>query len=115
MLVRLAEVNFINDKAGKPVGIQQHIGRRAIAAFGNSDGDFEMLAWTSKAPEPKAAADRIRTDSHVVTVSDVRPATKPRDIESACEGQATTIVVCNSCAPANGLAAKGNRGHDARE
>lgn len=69
----------------------------------------------SKAPEPKAAADRIRTDSHVVTVSDVRPATKPRDIESACEGQATTIVVCNSCAPANGLVAKGNRGHDARE
>ncbi len=45
-LVRLPELNFIDDKAGKPVGIQQHIGRRPLAAFGNSDGDFEMLEWT---------------------------------------------------------------------
>jgi phosphoserine phosphatase len=49
VLVRLPELNFINDKAGKPVGIQQHIGRRPIAAFGNSDGDFEMLEWTTSA------------------------------------------------------------------
>ena len=47
MLVRLPELNFIDDKAGKPVGIQQHIGRRPILAFGNSDGDFEMLEWTT--------------------------------------------------------------------
>ena len=47
VLVRLPEINFIDDKAGKPVGIQQHIGRRPIAAFGNSDGDFEMLDWTT--------------------------------------------------------------------
>jgi phosphoglycolate phosphatase-like HAD superfamily hydrolase len=46
VLVRLPEVNFIDDKAGKPVGIQMHIGRRPIAAFGNSDGDKEMLEWT---------------------------------------------------------------------
>jgi phosphoserine phosphatase len=46
VLVRLPEINFIDDKAGKPVGIQQHIGRRPIAAFGNSDGDREMLEWT---------------------------------------------------------------------
>ena len=44
-LVRLPEVNFIDDKHGKPVGIQQHIGRRPIAAFGNSDGDQQMLEW----------------------------------------------------------------------
>jgi phosphoserine phosphatase len=50
VLVRLPEINFVDDKAGKPVGIQQHIGRRPIAAFGNSDGDFEMLAWTTSAP-----------------------------------------------------------------
>ena len=50
VLVRLPELNFINDKSGKPVGIQQHIGRRPIAAFGNSDGDFEMLEWTTRAP-----------------------------------------------------------------
>ena len=46
-LVRLPEVNFIDDKVGKPVGINQHIGRRPIAAFGNSDGDLQMLQWTT--------------------------------------------------------------------
>jgi phosphoserine phosphatase len=46
-LLRLAEIDFIDDKAGKPVGIHQVIGRRPIAAFGNSDGDFEMLEWTT--------------------------------------------------------------------
>jgi len=46
-LFRLPEVNFIDDKAGKPVGINQYIGRRPIAAFGNSDGDLEMLQWTT--------------------------------------------------------------------
>lgn len=47
VLVRLPEINFIDDKEGKPVGIQQHIGRRPIAAFGNSDGDLQMLQWTA--------------------------------------------------------------------
>jgi phosphoserine phosphatase len=47
VLVRLTEVNFIDDKAGKPVGINQHIGRRPILAFGNSDGDLQMLQWTA--------------------------------------------------------------------
>ena len=46
-LVRLPEVGFVDDKEGKPVGIQQHIGRRPIAAFGNSDGDLQMLQWTT--------------------------------------------------------------------
>ncbi len=47
VLLKLAEVNFIDDNAGKPVGIQHHIGRRPIAAFGNSDGDLQMLQWTT--------------------------------------------------------------------
>jgi len=47
VLMKLPEINFIDDKAGKPVGIQQHIGRRPLAAFGNSDGDLEMLQWTT--------------------------------------------------------------------
>jgi phosphoserine phosphatase len=47
VLFRLPEINFIDDKAGKPVGINEHIGRRPIAAFGNSDGDLEMLQWTT--------------------------------------------------------------------
>jgi hypothetical protein len=48
-LFRLPEVNFVDDKAGKPVGINEAIGRRPIAAFGNSDGDLEMLQWTTLA------------------------------------------------------------------
>lgn len=47
VLVRLPEVNFIDDKEGKPVGINSHIGRRPVAAFGNSDGDQQMLEWTT--------------------------------------------------------------------
>ncbi len=47
VLMRLPEINFIDDKGGKPVGINQHIGRRPIAAFGNSDGDLQMLQWTT--------------------------------------------------------------------
>jgi haloacid dehalogenase-like hydrolase len=45
VLMRLPELNFNDDKGGKPVGIQMHIGRRPIAAFGNSDGDLQMLEW----------------------------------------------------------------------
>ena len=47
VLMRLPEIHFINDKAGKPVGIHMHIGRRPIAAFGNSDGDLQMIQWTT--------------------------------------------------------------------
>jgi phosphoserine phosphatase len=46
VLVRLPKLDFIDDKAGKPVGIQKFIGRRPLAAFGNSDGDLQMLQWT---------------------------------------------------------------------
>jgi len=45
-IVRLPEVDFIDDKAGKPVGINKFIGRRPLAAFGNSDGDRQMLEYT---------------------------------------------------------------------
>ncbi len=47
VLMKLPEVQFIDDKGGKPVGIQMNIGRRPIAAFGNSDGDLQMLQWTA--------------------------------------------------------------------
>jgi len=46
VLQRLAEIDFIDDKEGKPIDINSHIGRRPIAAFGNSDGDRQMLEWT---------------------------------------------------------------------
>ncbi len=47
VLKRLPEIDFIDDKAGKPVAINKFIGRRPIAAFGNSDGDLQMLQWTA--------------------------------------------------------------------
>jgi phosphoglycolate phosphatase-like HAD superfamily hydrolase len=53
VLVRLAQVDFIDDKAGKPVGIHKFIGRRPIAAFGNSDGDLQMLQWTAAGAGPR--------------------------------------------------------------
>jgi len=46
VLMRLPKVHFVDDKAGKPVGINEFIGRRPVAAFGNSDGDRQMLEWT---------------------------------------------------------------------
>jgi phosphoserine phosphatase len=59
---RLAGVDLVDDKAGKPVGIQQQIGRRPIAAFGNSDGDFEMLEWTTSGPGPRLGMIVHHTD-----------------------------------------------------
>ena len=47
MLVKLPEIDFIDDKEGKPVAINKFIGRRPILAFGNSDGDLQMLQWTA--------------------------------------------------------------------
>jgi phosphoglycolate phosphatase-like HAD superfamily hydrolase len=50
VLLRLPDAEHVDDGPGKPVGIEQQIGRRPVAAFGNSDGDFEMLEWTTSAP-----------------------------------------------------------------
>jgi phosphoglycolate phosphatase-like HAD superfamily hydrolase len=53
VLMRQSEIGFIDNKASKPVGINEHIGRRPIAAFGNSDGDREMLEWTGAGDGPR--------------------------------------------------------------
>ena len=63
VLLRLAEIDHVDDKAGKPVGIHQMIGRRPLAAFGNSDGDFEMLEWTTSAPGPRFGLIVHHTDA----------------------------------------------------
>jgi phosphoserine phosphatase len=63
VLVRLPEITFIDDKAGKPVGINQHIGRRPIAAFGNSDGDLQMLQWTTAGTGARLALIVHHTDA----------------------------------------------------
>jgi len=47
LLAKLPEVDHVDDGPGKPVGIQQMIGRRPVMAFGNSDGDLQMLQWTT--------------------------------------------------------------------
>jgi phosphoserine phosphatase len=62
VLVRLPEIDLNDDKAGKPVGIHQVIGRRPTIAFGNSDGDFEMLEWTTGAPGPRLGVIVHHTD-----------------------------------------------------
>lgn len=53
VIIRLPELNFIDDGTGKPIGIHQHIGRRPIMAFGNSDGDFQMLEWVTSGGGPR--------------------------------------------------------------
>jgi len=63
VLVRLAEIDLNDDKAGKPVGIHQVIGRRPVMAFGNSDGDFEMLEWTTSAKGPRLGVIVHHTDA----------------------------------------------------
>lgn len=63
VLVRLPEIDFIDDGAGKPVGIQRHLGRRPRMAFGNSDGDFEMLEWTTEGSGPRFGLIVRHTDT----------------------------------------------------
>ena len=63
MLIRRPEVAFINNKAGKPLSIQRMIGRRPIAAFGNSDGDLQMLQWTTTGDGPRLGLIVHHTDA----------------------------------------------------
>ncbi len=63
VLVRLPEIDFIDDKESKPVGIHSHIGRRPIAAFGNSDGDLQMLQWTAAGEGPSFCLYVHHTDA----------------------------------------------------
>lgn len=63
VLLRLPEIDFVDDKAGKPVGIQKFIGRRPVAAFGNSDGDLEMLQWTTAGSGPRLGMIVHHTDA----------------------------------------------------
>jgi len=64
VLTRLPELNFMDDNVGKPVAINMHIGRRPIAAFGNSDGDLQMLQWTTAGAGSRFALLVNRTDSN---------------------------------------------------
>jgi phosphoglycolate phosphatase-like HAD superfamily hydrolase len=63
VLVKLPAVDFVNDKDGKPISIQKFIGRRPIAAFGNSDGDLQMLQWTAAGTGPRFCLYIHHTDA----------------------------------------------------
>jgi hypothetical protein len=63
VLFRLPRIDFIDDGPGKPVGINEFIGRRPILAFGNSDGDLQMLEWTAAGPGPRLMLLVHHTDS----------------------------------------------------
>jgi phosphoglycolate phosphatase-like HAD superfamily hydrolase len=63
LLMKKPEVEVVNDGAGKPVAIDRFIGRRPIFAFGNSDGDIEMLEWTMAGSGPRLAALLHHTDA----------------------------------------------------
>lgn len=63
VLVKLPEVDFYDDKAGKPVAINLHIGRRPIMAVGNSDGDLQMLQWTTGGEGPRLGVIIHHTDA----------------------------------------------------
>ncbi len=63
VLARLPELDFVDEKDGKPVGIHKFIGRRPILAFGNSDGDLQMFQWTAAGPGPRLVGLVHHTDA----------------------------------------------------
>jgi len=62
-LLKLAKIEFVDDGPGKPAGINRFIGRRPIFAFGNSDGDLQMLQWTMAGQGPRFAGLVHHTDA----------------------------------------------------
>ena len=63
VIIRLPEISFVNDAGGKPVAIDLHIGKRPVMAFGNSDGDLEMLQWTTAGSGPRFGLIVHHTDA----------------------------------------------------
>ncbi len=70
VLVKQASIEFVDDGPGKPVGIHRFIGRRPIAAFGNSDGDLQMLQWTAAGEGPRFCLYVHHTDAERETAYD---------------------------------------------
>ena len=73
---RLPELNFIDDRAGEPISIQSLICRRPIAAFGDSDGDFQRLEWTTSGPGARFGLC-VHHDAPVAVSSNVTRALRP--------------------------------------
>jgi len=88
VLVRLAELSFLNDKSAKPVGINQHIGRRPIAAFGNADHDLQMLQWTTAGSGARFGLLVHHTDSERESAYDRKSSSGGRLDKALDEAQA---------------------------
>jgi hypothetical protein len=83
VLVKTTDHLFVNDKAGKPVGIHAFIGRRPIAAFGNSDGDLQMLQYATMAnPRPAFGLLVHHTDARREDAYDAHPTSSGRLVEA---------------------------------
>ena len=84
-LVKAAEIDFVDDKAGKPVGIHRQIGQRPLAAFGNSDGDLQMLQWTTIDQQPSFGLIVHHTDAEREYAYDKAPKSSGKLIEALKE------------------------------
>jgi hypothetical protein len=85
-------MNFLDDHDGKPVGINMHIGRRPIAAFGNSDGDLQMLQWTTDNTGARFALLVQHTDSVREYAYKVTPLGKLDVALTEAEAKGWTVV-----------------------
>jgi phosphoserine phosphatase len=95
-LVKTLDHLFIDDKAGKPVGIHQFIGRRPIACFGNSDGDQAMLQYTTmKNPRPSFGLIVHHTDADREYAYDAKPKSSGKLIDALKEAPDRGWTVVN--------------------
>jgi phosphoserine phosphatase len=92
VLTRLPELNFMDDNVGKPMAINMHIGRRPIAAFGNSDGDLQMLQWTSAGTGSRFGLLVHHTDSLREYAYDVSPLGKLEVALTEAAAKGWTVV-----------------------
>jgi phosphoglycolate phosphatase-like HAD superfamily hydrolase len=92
VLTRLPELNFMDDNVGKPVAINLHIGRRPIAAFGNSDGDLQMLQWTAAGTGSRFGLLVRHTDSVREYAYDVSPLGTLDKALTEAEAKGWTVV-----------------------
>jgi phosphoglycolate phosphatase-like HAD superfamily hydrolase len=92
VLMRLPKIGFVDDGPGKPVGINRAIGRRPLAAFGNSDGDLQMLQWTAAGPGRRLAVLVHHTDAEREWAYD-RDSSSGRRVEARDEATANGWTV----------------------